>query len=91
VFRDLDFLIHDSDIAPTIATLRGLGYARKGRLTEAQFDVIHRIQGQEILHKKGSGIIVEPHTRLTPMKMTLSIDYTGLWRRAQRTTVNGRL
>jgi len=90
VFRDLDFLIHDRDIAPTMTTLRGLGYERGERLTDTQFDVIHRIQGQEILYEKGSGIIIEPHTRLTPMKMALDIDYAGIWRRAQQTTLNRR-
>ena len=90
VFGGLDFLIRDSDIAPTIATLRDLGYGRKGRLTEAQFEMIHRIQGREILHKKGSGNIVELHTRLTPAYMALDVDYAGLWRRAKRTNLNGR-
>lgn len=90
VFRDLDFLIHDSDLSTAIATLESLGYERKGRMTAAQFDLIHRLQGQEIMLKQVVGTCIEPHTRLTPIKMALDIDYPGLWRRAQRTSLNGR-
>ncbi|MEO9189161.1 MAG: nucleotidyltransferase family protein [Acetobacteraceae bacterium] len=89
-FRDLDFLVRDSDIAPTIATLRSLGYQREGQLTAAQFDLIHRLQGQEIIFGQTSGTAIEPHTRLTSLKMALDIDHAALWRRAQRTDVNGR-
>jgi protein O-GlcNAc transferase len=90
VFNDLDFLIRDPDIAPTITALRSLGYERKGRLTAAQFELIHRLQGQEIVFKQAAGTAVEPHTRLTSIKMALDIDYAGLWRRAQRIDFNGR-
>src|SRR5258705_8568780 len=90
VFRDLDFLIRDCDVDQTVATLRGLGYERKGQLSEAQIDAIRRLQGQDILFKKGAGIAVEPHTRLTPQRRALDIDYAGLWHRAQRTALNGR-
>jgi protein O-GlcNAc transferase len=88
--RDLHFLIRDPDIAPTIATLRCLGYERREQLTAAQFDLIHVLQGREVVFKQGTGTIVVPHSRLTPIKMVLDIDYEGLWRRAQRTTLNGR-
>jgi predicted O-linked N-acetylglucosamine transferase (SPINDLY family) len=90
VVGDPDFLIRDPDIAPTMTTLRGLGYERKKQLTVAQLDLIQRLQGEEILFKKARGIGVAFHTRLTPMNMALDIDYAGLWRRAQRTTLNGR-
>ena len=89
-FRDLDFLIRDEDLAKTIATLNNLGYPRTGQMTAAQFDLLHRLQGQEIILGESSGIAVEPHTRLTPLKMALEIDYAGLWGRAQRTRANGR-
>jgi protein O-GlcNAc transferase len=88
-FRDLDFLVRDEDLAETIATLNNLGYPRQGEMTAAQFDLIHRLQGQEIILGECSRIAVEPHTRLTPLKMALDIDYAGLWGRARRTKVNG--
>src|SRR5271169_220334 len=89
-FRDLDFLIRDEDLANTIATLRDVGYPRTGQMTAAQFDLLHRLQGQEIILGESSGTAVEPHTRLTSLKMALDIDYAGLWDRAQRIRVNGR-
>ncbi len=88
-FRDLDFLIGDRDLAATIGALREFGYRRQGPLTVTQFDVIHRLQGQEILFSEG-GPPIEPHTRLTSIKMALPIDYEGLWRRARLATVNGK-
>lgn len=89
-FRDLDFLVRDEDLEKTIATLKDLGYPRTGQMTAAQFDLLHRLQGQEIILGESSGTAVEPHTRLTPLKMALEIDYAGLWGRAQRIRVNGR-
>jgi len=88
-FRDLDLLIRDRDLPQTIKTLRDFGYQRRGNLTEAQFDWIHRLQGQEIMFKPDV-VAVEPHTRLTPIKMALNIDYDGLWRRAQRMDICGQ-
>ncbi len=88
-FRDLDFLIRDRDVDQTIKTLCSLGYERQGKLTEAQFALIHRLQGQEILFKPDI-VAVEPHTRLTSLKMALDIDYEGLWRHARRQNIFGR-
>jgi protein O-GlcNAc transferase len=88
-FADLDFLVHAEDLAKTIATLNSLGYRRWQELTAAQSALIHRLQGQEIMIGQSSGIVVEPHTRLTSLKMALDIDYPGLWRRAQSTAMNG--
>jgi len=87
-FRDLDFLIRDEDLAPASKVLHDFGYARQGNLTETQFNLIHWLQGQEILFKKDAGAI-EPHTRLTSVKMALGIDYEGLWSRAQRADIFG--
>ena len=88
-FRDLDFLIRDGDVAKTVKVLHGLGYDRQGEFTDAQFAVIHRLQGQEILFKKDMAA-VEPHTRLTSLKMALDIDYPGLWCRARPEDIFGR-
>ena len=90
VFRDLDFLVRDRDLPATIATLRRLGYGRRGKLTEAQFGLIHRLQGQEIIFNEATGAAIEPHTRLTGLKLAFDIDYPALWHRAQRTELNGR-
>jgi protein O-GlcNAc transferase len=89
-FRDLDFLIHYDDLRQTIVTLRDFGYERQGHLSAAQFEMIHRLQGQEIIFKQSIGTAVEPHTRFTPITMALDIDYGGLWQRAQRQVLNGR-
>jgi putative nucleotidyltransferase-like protein len=88
-FRDLDFLIRDQDMSPAMATLHSLGYARKGQFTAAQIEMIQRLQGQEIVFHQTARICIEPHTRLTPLKMTLDIDYAGLWGRARRADICG--
>jgi hypothetical protein len=88
-FGDLDFLIRDEDLDKAITVLRGLGYKRQGKFTAAQYTFVHRLQGQEIIFGEFSGIAIEPHTRLTSMKMALDIDYAGLWLRAQRITLGG--
>ena len=87
-FRDLDFLIHDDDLPKTIKVLCECGYERNGKFTAEQFHLIHLLQGQEIMFKSGVGAI-EPHTRLTSVKMALDIDYDGLWRRAGREEIFG--
>jgi predicted O-linked N-acetylglucosamine transferase (SPINDLY family) len=87
-FRDLDYLIHDQDVAQTIKVLEQCGYARDGDLTPAQFSVIHRLQGQEIMFNPDK-CPVEPHTRLTSRKMALDIDYAGLWQRARQDDIFG--
>lgn len=89
-FRDLDFLVRDPDLATTIAVLGRMGYERTGELTAAQFDLIHRLQGQEIVFGQTSGTAVEPHTRLTSLKMALDIDHAALWGRARRTELDSR-
>src|SRR4029078_3729368 len=88
-FGDLDFLIRDDDLETAITTLNGLGYKRKGKLTAAQFAFIHRLQGQEIIFGESNGIAVEPHTRLTSLKIALDIDDDVLWHRAQRVSLGG--
>jgi protein O-GlcNAc transferase len=86
-FRDLDLLIRDRDMPQTIKTLLADGYTRQGKLTDVQFDLVHWLQGQEILFKDEGA--VEPHTRLTSVKTALDIDYEGLWRRARQEQIFG--
>lgn len=87
-FRDLDFLIHDADLDKAVSMLCETGYERLGTLSEDQFRLVHRLQGQEILSKADIGVI-EPHTRLTSLKMALDLDYDGLWQRAAFANVFG--
>jgi hypothetical protein len=89
-FRDLDFLVRDADLGATLGLLRRLGYVRTPGLTEVQLDLIHRAQGQEIIFNGANGTCIEPHSRLTSMKMALDIDYDGLWARARPARINGR-
>ncbi len=88
-FSDLDFLVRDEDLAETIAALCELGYRRLGQLTASQFHLIHRLQGQEIIISDGTGITIEPHTRLTSLKFALNIDYAALWGRSVRNDIRG--
>jgi protein O-GlcNAc transferase len=89
-FRDLDFLVRDPDLPATIATLREFGYVRDERLSEAQLDLIHRLQGQDTILSQDDRLPVEPHTRLSSAKMALDIDYAGIWNRARPATFGGR-
>jgi predicted O-linked N-acetylglucosamine transferase (SPINDLY family) len=89
VFGDFDFLVHDADMARAVGILLGLGYERPQAWSDTQIEIIQRLQGQEFLLNRNLRIGVEPHTRLTPIKMALDIDYAGLWRRAQRTDLGG--
>ena len=90
VFRGLDVLVRDSDMASTMGILRGLGYEREQALTAVQVELIQRLQGQDFVYRKAAGIGVRPHARLTPFKMALDIDYAGLWCRARRANLNGQ-
>jgi predicted O-linked N-acetylglucosamine transferase (SPINDLY family) len=90
VFTDLDFLVHDRDLDSSVTALLELGYERKDALTKAQVRAIQRLQGQDFVFNRATDIGVEPHTRLTPSKMALDIDYAGLWSRAQPRDVDGR-
>jgi hypothetical protein len=53
--HDLNFLIHDSDIAGTLAILSTVGFERQGDLSPVQFELIHRFQGHASLFKQERG------------------------------------
>lgn len=89
-FRDIDFMLRERDLAAALVAMEALGYTRRGPCTAAQFDLIQRIQGQEILFGATSGTAVEPHTRLTSLKLALDIDHDALWGRARRAVLNNR-
>jgi len=89
-FRDLDFLIRKQDLIQAIKVLHDRGYLRQPDLTSAQLDLVHRLQGQEIMSRQGGGTVIEPHTRLVSLKVALDIDYAGLFARAQRSNLGSR-
>jgi predicted O-linked N-acetylglucosamine transferase (SPINDLY family) len=82
------FLIRDSDFSAAVSALGGLGYARRKQLTVGQLDLIHRLQGREILSKTASDIHI--CTRLTPMKLAVDIDYAAWLQRTGCMTLGGR-
>ncbi len=88
--RGMHFLIRDADLASAIVTLRGAGYERQGQLATAQFELIHRLQGQEVLINQAASTAIVLHTRLIPSNMALDIDYPAFWRRARRSVLEGR-
>ncbi|MBV8453828.1 MAG: nucleotidyltransferase family protein, partial [Deltaproteobacteria bacterium] len=89
--KDLNIFIREPDIAPTLTTLRRLGYQRDTQLTAAQLNLMqHFAGGQETLSNKNLQTAVTPRTRLLPRNIALDIDYTGIWRRAQRVNLIGR-
>ena len=91
VFRDLDILVRDTDMRETMRVLCDLGYQRQEVLNDAQIEMVQYLQGQEIVYGRKSGVAIEPHTRLTSIKMALDVDYGGLWDRARRADVNGHM
>lgn len=90
VFRDVDFLVRDGDLRKVVAALMERGYTRGESLTETQIAIIQRLHGQDFLFNKKLGLVIEPHTRLIPLKMALDIDHAALWQRARPTDLDGR-
>lgn len=90
MFKDLDLLVRDRDLARIITVLCEHGYALDEPLNSPQFELLQRIQGQDAVFNSALGITVEPHTRLTPANLVLDIDYRSLWDRATRKRLQGR-
>ena len=86
----LDLLIRDSDLAASNGILLGLGYEDSETSTKAPSEAAAPVLGQGITHRNGAGISITSHTRLKFGEMALDVTSTGLWRRVQRTRVNGR-
>ena len=82
--------MHNDQLAPSLAVLQSLGYERDQTLTDAQLNLLQRIQGYEVLAKKAPGVSLALHTRLAPIDIVLDIDYPSLWKRAARMTLSGR-
>lgn len=98
-FRDLDFLIRETDIDATLDVLRQLGYptdtgfvsARDPafRLSPAQTDAFRRYAGEYIFYKPDNSAVIEPHWHFAPATLCVDIDYTALWRRTLDATLAG--
>jgi hypothetical protein len=81
-FRDLDFLIEEGDLAATLDVLRDLDYVIGERLAAAQIAAIRKAEGQELARRRDGAIAVEPHWRLVPDKLAVSIDHAAMIARA---------
>jgi hypothetical protein len=88
-FRDLDFLLRNEDLDRALAALQHLGYVPEHNITRAQLDLIHRLQGQEMMVRQSDGMAIEPHTRLVSIKMALNLDHAGFFSRARRVDCGG--
>ena len=82
----LEYLVHDSDIAPALAALRKLDYDER----DAPFDWNQGIQGHVALFGRSSGTSVVLRTRLSSPNMDFDIDYPALWRRSKGTELSGK-
>lgn len=79
--RDLDILVRDADVTPTLAALESLGYRHDAALNARQIEGVRRYGGQYILfHPEKTAI--EPHWRVAPSTLAFDLDYDRLWRRA---------
>ncbi len=88
--QNLDLLVRDDRLEPSLAALRSLGYERDRQLTDVQLNLLQKIQGHESLAKKTLGVSLALHTRLAPIDMVLAIDYSSLRERAARVRLSGR-
>ena len=88
--RDLDFLIHEPDIAATMATLRRLGYtALHTGLSPRRLRQFYAYNGQETMISD-ERTAVEPHWRLNPRTLHADLDTASLLARAGRVALDGR-
>ena len=90
-FNDIDLLVRDADLASAMAIFLGLGYERPASLTQAQVKSMHRHEGNDVVFNKQTRSVFRVHGRLMPANMAFNIDYDGLWRRAQRECLDGRI
>ncbi|HVJ53385.1 MAG TPA: nucleotidyltransferase family protein [Aliidongia sp.] len=88
-FRDLDFLIHETDIAPCLAVLADLGYRPRERLNALEARAQQRYAG-EVIRFRGEDRPVEPHWAFAPHTMAVPFDYDALWLRVRTSRLEGR-
>jgi hypothetical protein len=90
--RDLDLLIRESAVEDALQLLQSRGYFDPDYTSFSlmQTAYLRRYYGQWLFRHPGLDITVEPHWSLTPWTLAASLDESGLWRRAKRTTLLGR-
>jgi predicted O-linked N-acetylglucosamine transferase (SPINDLY family) len=90
-FNDIDLLVHDSDMASTMAAFLDLGYERYITSTKPQAELIQRFQGNDTVFKKHPRRVFRIHGRLTARNMAFDIDYDAMWRRALKKNLTGHV
>ena len=89
-YRDIDFLIREENIQPTMRALAGLGFqSQASDLTAWQMQAYHRYNGQDILFAEGR-MPVEPHWAFAPCTFSVCLDMDGVWERAVPGSIAGR-
>jgi len=81
-FADLDFLIDERNVGPTMATLAQLGYRSDvADLRQRHREKYHAYNGQDILFAD-QALPVEPHWALAPTTFDIRLDMPTIRRRA---------
>ncbi|MFH5927190.1 nucleotidyltransferase domain-containing protein [Roseomonas xinghualingensis] len=89
-YRDLDFLIHEEQIQPTMHVLAELGFrSQASDLNARQMRAYRRYNGQDILFAEGR-MPVEPHWAFAPSTFSAFVDMAGVWERAVPALMAGR-
>ena len=90
-FRDIDFLIRESDIMPALAVVTALGYRpRETNLRPIEAAAQRRYAGEVILFRGPADLPIEPHWAFAPRTMAVPIDYQALWRRIRPLPLDNR-
>jgi hypothetical protein len=96
-FGDMDFLVRRQDLPRVCELLELEGYRRTQTLTSAQ-QRHHEREAKEYEYCRrdtlgqnqfAQTVYLEPHWSITMRKFPFPIDYSGLWRRAQRMDFDG--
>jgi hypothetical protein len=87
---DIDILVREADLAATVPVIERIGYRleeRLGPLEERIFRGYHF--AYEFVDATGAAN-VDAHWQLLPSTWNIPLDYDGLWRRSETTTIAGR-
>lgn len=91
---DLDILVRNTDIQAVCKLLEQRGYCednvyRTGKsLSTSEKSHYHDYQAEYLYIRPHDMVMVEPHWRITPVTLVDTLDYTGLWQRAQPVIVD---
>ena len=87
--RDIDVLVHEDDMARSVASLAKLGYRPRDVFSARIMRASHASYGQDILFARGR-LPVEPHWAFAPGSYAVDLDLEGLWRRMIALPIAGR-